>query len=39
MQNVLNLAHAAQETTSTEQRKFEQMKQLPDKSDDNKMNI
>ena len=29
VENILNLAHAALEATSVEQRKFEQTKQLP----------
>ena len=31
VENMLNLAHAAQEATSAEQREFKQTKQQPDK--------
>ena len=39
VENILNLAHAAPEATSAEQREFEQTKQLPDKREDNQMTI
>ena len=35
--NIQNLAHAALETTSAEQREFKRRKQLPDKQEDNQM--
>ena len=37
VENILNLAHAALEAPSAEQRKFERTEQFPDKQEDNQM--
>ena len=39
VENILNLAHAAPEATSAEQRKFKWTKQLLHKQDNNQMKI